>query len=181
MTEMNLNLIPSKAKFQAAKINLQKNVRTILFGILTLWLFSAALVLGLTNIVKMKIASATIEQKRVIENYASMEDNIMTSQKLKYKAKMVGGILNSRFEYGQSFELVASLFPPTVNLKNYNLNDGGVFEIKGAVEGKNDVDILENTVELVNQGENDKLKKAKLTTISLKDNIFDFTMEVQLK
>lgn len=181
MSEMNLNLIPSKAKFQAAKINLQKNIRLVLFGVLVVWILVAGIVLALTNVVKFKIATATAENKKVTQNYASMEDNIMTSQKLKYKAKMVGGILNTRFEYGQAFEIIVSLFPPTVNLKSYTLNDGGVFEVKGSVSGKADVDLLEKTVVAINVGENPRLKKAKITSITLKGDVFDFTMEVQLK
>ncbi len=181
MSEMNLNLIPSKAKFQASRIKLQKNVRLLITILLVIWLSGAGLMFLLTGIMKVRLNTASANSKKVQQNYNSMQDNIVTSQKLKYKAKMVGGALNSRFEYGKSFETINSLFPPAINLKNYDLQDGGVFEVRGVTSEKPNVDLLEQTVDLINRGENDKLKSAKMTSLTLKNNIWDFTMEVTLK
>lgn len=181
MSEMNLNLIPSKAKFQAARIRIQKQVKLIITIVLAVWAASAAILFLLTGIMKVRMNSASANQKKVQQNYSSLQDNIVTSQKLKYKAKMVGGALNNRFEYGTSFETINNLFPPTINLKNYDLHDGGIFQVKGITSDKVNVDLLESTVDIINRGDNSKLKSARLTALTLKGGVWDFTMEVVLK
>ncbi|MBI2465343.1 hypothetical protein HYV64_04335 [Candidatus Shapirobacteria bacterium] len=181
MSEMNLNLIPSKAKFQAARIRIQKQVRLSAIIIIMIWTSVAAIIFSLTLIVKVRVNSAMANQKKVQLNYNSMKDNIVTSQKLKYKAKMVGGVLNNRFEYGTSFETINNLFPPTISLKNFDLHDGGIFLVKGITSEKVNVDLLESMVETINRGENDKLKSARLTALTLKGGVWDFTLEVELR
>jgi hypothetical protein len=47
MSTMNLNLLPSKAKFQASKIKLQQTVKKITLSIVAVWLFFLLVVLGL--------------------------------------------------------------------------------------------------------------------------------------
>ena len=181
MSEMNLNLIPSKAKFQAARIKLQKRVRLIITVVLVVWFTSGVIIFSLSGLMKVRASSATANKKKVQENYNSMQDNIVTSQKLKYKAKMVGGVLDSRFEYGRSFEIVGQLFPSAINIRNYDLKEDGVFEIKGTTSEKINVDLLEETVSVVNRGDNEKLKNAKITSLAIKDGVWDFSMEVTLK
>lgn len=181
MSEMNLNLIPSKAKFQAARIKIQKQVRLITTIVLALWALSATLIFSLTGIMKARLSSASTNQKNVQQSYNSMQDNIVTSQKLKYTAKMVGGALSNRFEYGTSFETINNLFPPTVTIQNYDLRDGGVFQVKGMVTDKVNVDLIEELVGSINRGENTKLSSARITSLGLKGGVWDFTMEVVLK
>jgi len=178
---MNLNLIPSKAKFQADRIKIQKQVRLVITVVLAIWAASATILFSLTGVMKVRLNSASANQKKVQQNYSSLQDNIVTSQKLKYKAKMVGGALNNRFEYGTSFETINNLFPPTINLKNYDLHDGGIFQVKGITSEKANIDLLESTVDTINRGDNDKLKSARLTALTLKGGVWDFTMEVVLK
>jgi len=181
MSVMNLNLIPSKAKFQADRIKIQKQVRLVITVVLAIWAASATSLFLLTGVMKVRLNSASVNQKKVQQNYSSLQDNIVTSQKLKYKAKMVGGALNNRFEYGTSFETINNLFPPTINLKNYDLHDGGIFQVKGITSEKANIDLLESTVDTINRGDNDKLKSARLTALTLKGGVWDFTMEVVLK
>ena len=182
MSEMNLNLIPSKAKFQAVRIKLQRQIRLAITIVLVVWLSAGAIIFILGGIFRVRMNTAAAAQKKAQQNYGAMQDNIVTSQKLKYKAKMVGGALNSRFEYGSSFEAISKLFPPSINLKSYDLmDDGGVFQVKGLASEKQNVDLLENTVESINRGENDKFKSARMVSLILKNGVWDFSMEVSLK
>jgi hypothetical protein len=181
MSEMNLNLLPSKAKFQAAKIKLKQKINLAMTIILVVWLLSGGIILLFSGILKSKINAANVTKKNIVDSYGLLKDDIITSQKLKYKAKMVGGVLNSRFEYGKSFEIINGLFPPAINLKNYDLKEGGVFEVKGQTSEKTNVDLLEQTVISINRGENGFLKSAKITALKVVGGAWDFTMEVVLK
>jgi hypothetical protein len=110
-----------------------------------------------------------------------MSDNIVTSQKLKYLAKVVGGVLHDRFEYGKAFETVQSLFPDGITIKNYNLREDGTFSLDGTTSTNDNVDLLEKTVVDINSGTNDRLLFAKLTSLALKDSNWNFNLEVTLK
>ncbi|MFZ2153138.1 MAG: hypothetical protein WAV41_03715 [Microgenomates group bacterium] len=178
---MNLNLIPSKAKFQATRIKLQRKVGLATIVLLILWIAIGGVLFLLTGIMNVSVKRASANKKQVQESYNSLQSDIVTSQKLKYKAKMVGGVLSTRFEYGSSFETIQSLFPSTINLTSYDLRDGGVFEVKGVTTTRENVDLLEKTIEDINGGQSEKLTSAKLTGLRLQNNEWNFTMEVTLK
>jgi hypothetical protein len=120
-------------------------------------------------------------RQRVQSNFDSMQTNIVTSQQLKYKTKMVGNVLAERYEYGSSFEAIGKMFPTGVQVKSYDMTDQGVFEIKGVVSGRENVDTLERTIDSINRGENELLTVAKVVSLTLKDGLWEFTMEVKLK
>lgn len=181
MSGMNLNLLPSRAKFQAIKIKYQNHNRRAMIALVGAWVATVAVVLMLNLYagIVQKAAAAKLEQTE--KNYAGLADNVVVSQRLKYKAKMVGGVLDERFEYGQAFETIQKLFPPTITLNNYQLKNKNSFEISGKTIGRQNVDYLERLVMDINSGRDMLLKTAKITGLSLSGIEWDFTMEVELK
>jgi hypothetical protein len=181
MSGLNLNLLPSQAKFQAAKIKLQKKVRLILMVMVSVWV----LVLGVTfviNIVsKVRINIVQAQYDKARNDYMSMSDNIVTSQRLKYKAKLVGGVLKDRFEYGKAFGRIIDLFLAGITIKDIELKNRGTFVIKGETSGRENVDELETIIENINIGRNEDFSKANLLNVSLLDNVWTFQMEVSTK
>jgi hypothetical protein len=181
MSAMNLNLLPTHAKFQAAKIKLQHQIGVAMAVTIILWITTVVVIVGWRLVTKIRVDAAEASLKQVTDQYQQMEDNIVTSQKLKYKAKMVGGVINDRFEYGKAFVLIQSLFPPGIVLRSYDLKEEGTFEIKGLTQTKENVDLLENMIIDINFGNRDKLLSAKMTSLALKGTDWEFSMEVALK
>lgn len=181
MSQMNLNLIPSKAKFQAARIKLQKQVRLTLTIVLALWTAVGVTLFSWEGVVRLRFNKVTAAKALAEENYRSMKDDIVTSQQLKYRAKMVGGVLNDRFEYGKSFEIINSLFPAEITITSIDLNEGGVFLIRGGMTSKVAVDTLEKLITDINAGAKENLRAAKLTALAVNSGVWNFAVEVALK
>ena len=178
---MSLNLLPSQAKFQALKIKQQMLVNKIMIGVAVVWLFLAIIIFMAKFFADYRLKVVKGQYESVWNNYLGMMDDITIRQQLKYDAKLVGGSLNSRFEYGKSFELIQSLFPEGITLKDYRLKEKGFFEISGTTSGKNNLDTIEKIVEDINTGKDASLAKAKVTSLAVENNIWNFSMEVELK
>ncbi len=181
MKSLNLNLLPSQARFQAYKIKLEKKVRMILLILIICWIVAVAAVLFLNLISKFRVNLVQSQFEKARKDYMSMSDNIVTSQRLKYRAKLVGGVLNDRFEYGEAIGRIINLFPETIKINNFDLKTKGQFSITGETAGRQDVDKLELIVEEINSGKNEKFKSAKLVDLSVADSIWNFKMEVLTK
>jgi hypothetical protein len=181
MSNFNLNLLPSQAKFQASKIRLNNLVKKIIIWLVSLWLVSMAIVMLMNLIIKMRINTVSDQYKKAQTEYLALSDSILINQKLKYRAKMVGGVLNQRFEYGMAFESITNLFPAGIVMTNFELKDRGSFEISGITTGKSNVDGLEILVDDINSGRNENFTKANLTSISKKADTWSFSMEVVMK
>ena len=178
---MNLNLLPSKAKFQAAKIKTRQMVWKINLGILTVWSFALVVALGMNLYINYLVDAADKQLIKHEKTFSSLSENIVTSQILKYRAKIVGGVIKNRFEYGKAFELIQGLFPPEVVLKSNNLRENNVFAIEGVMSEKNNMDMIENIVKEINMGKRDRLISSTLTGLTLKSGEWNFTMEVAIK
>jgi Tfp pilus assembly protein PilN len=181
MTVMDLNLLPSRAKFQAVKIKLQNKVRLVMIIMVAVWAVAVAGVLIMTMVIKLRITTVNSQYKKAQADYLAMSENIITSQRLKYKAKIVGELLDKRFEYGKAFEAVNSLFPPGIQMTDFELENQKGFKLSGMTMGKENMDSIEKMVTKINQGENEKFAAAKLTALSYLNGSFTFSMEVTLK
>jgi hypothetical protein len=181
MSLMDLNLLPSSAKFQASKVKLQKSVRKIVIWIMAGWAVVAVIIFALTLVVKVRMAVAESQLKKAKDAYLAMSDNIITSQILKYRAKTVGQVLDSRFEYGKAFEEVNGLFPPEVTLSGFRLMSTGKFQLSATTDGGVNMDKVEAIVAGINSGQNPEFKSAKITSLSFKNNSWTFSLEVNLK
>jgi Tfp pilus assembly protein PilN len=181
MTLMDLNLLPSGAKFQAAKVKLQKKIRTAVVAIVSVWVGVAIVIFGLTIVIKLRTTTVEAQFKRAQSDYLAMSDNIVTSQTLKYRAKIVGEVLANRFEYGKAFEEINSLFPPEVKITNFKLKDRGGFQISAETSGSVNMDKVETIIADINNSQNDKFKDAKMTSLTYSEGGWVFAMEVGLK
>lgn len=178
---MNLNLLPSEAKFQMTKVRLQKKIRWTMMGLVGLWILSMIIAYGWGFVVESRLKVAESKREKTLADYNSMTDKVMVNQSLKYQAKLVGKALAARFEYGKAFETVNELFPDGIQLNDFEMDPSGFFKVTGSTSGKTNVDKLENLVATVNSGKDDRFKAIRLTSIQLKNGVWKFVMEVDLK
>lgn len=178
---MNLNLLPSQAKFQVEKIRQKQLVSQIMIWSTIMWILVTAIAFMTNLFIGVMSKNASNQYEKAMNSYLAMKDDIRTSQQLKYQAKLVGGSLNSRFEYGKSFELIQSLFPEGITLTNYDLHKRGLFEIMGKTSGKSNVDELEKIMEGINSGQRGNLFGATMQNLAVRDGQWLFSMEVGIK
>jgi len=178
--KMDLSLLPSQARFQMEKLKWIRNNRIFIGVVSGLWIVGLIIVVAMNLLAKMQMNNAEKRFGVATRDLAGMAEGVINSQRLKYNAKLVGEVLGSRFEYGQAFKTVATLFPEGISLNSYELQDRGMFSIQGQAVGA-DIDKVEKIVEMIKSGQDERFKQINVKTLSLKNNIWIFAAEVTLK
>ena len=178
---MSLNLLPSQAKFQALKIKHKQIASKVMLTMAVIWVLMAMIVFGANFVIGYNVTDSQKKYNVVLTSFMTMVNNVQVDQQLKTNAKLVGESLDSRFEYGKSFELIQSLFPEGITLNKYDLQNRGMFQVQGTTSGKSNVDQLENIAADINSGKKEGLAKCRMTALTVSNNIWNFSMEVELK
>jgi hypothetical protein len=164
---LNINLLPSQAKFQADKIKLKKTIRHYEMMILGGWLFLllGAFVLYFGS--GVILSSSQKKYQQAVNVFQSNTEGIVLTQLLKYRAKALGQVLNERFEYAASFEKVGSIFSGKAKVSDFELNDKDKsFSMTVIVPDKEGVDYVEERVIEINKGKVEGVKKMTITGVS---------------
>lgn len=180
MTQENLNLLPSRAKFRAKRLRIQARITTFLWIFVGVWLGIVILTMGAFLILSLVLKQTDKNYQSDLAQYKILLENMSVNQKVKYQAKIVGKVLESRFEYGDAIEGVSALFGDEVNVDNVQIKDKNNFIIDGSViDGSSAVDFVEEKVDAINRGMVDGFKSATLSNISFKpDSGWLFRVEV---
>lgn len=178
---MNLNLLPSQAKFQAARIKLKAKIRTFLIVISGLW-FALILVVGGMWIVSNIRANASVKKyNETVKQYVSLSNNIILSERLKYQAKLVGKILDDRFIYSISLRNVSKLFSDKITVEEFDIKEQNSFVLSGYFSGNKYMDEIENKIQDVNSGLVEGFTSAEVTSLITSAGLWKFEMEVTTK
>lgn len=175
-----LNLLPSVAKFQAAKIRLKKRINLgmgIFFGC---WVLLIIIILGWFWFGNFLLKKAENKNVAALNNYKSLATNVVLSKKNKYQAKLVGQILKERFEYGSSIEKITSLFSQNITLESFEIKDKRKFLLRGNIVNGINVSEVEDKVRDINLGLYPGFGLAKLNSVTIGYNGWTFEMEVNL-
>ncbi len=178
--KQDLNLLPSVAKFQAAKVKLKKKIIFFSTIFLAIWVFLLVVVfvwLGINNIL---LTRAKKNNTMVLDQYKSLVTNVVLSKKNKHQAKIVGSVLSKRFEYGASIEKIINLFSGAIILEDFKIADKKHFVLNGKVNDGSEFIQVEEMIRDINLGLMPDFKSAKLSNISIKDNVWIFEMGVDL-
>ena len=179
---MNLNLLPSEAKFQAARIKAKAKINKVMLLVSVVWVFGLIIVFILWFLTKITLAADEKKYKQAAVDFQGISDTVLNSEQLKYRAKLAVEILNSRFEYGKAFKTITDLFPPEISLENYELKSEKIFDVSGVIKDWRGVEQLEKIIRDINGGLLENFTSTKLNSLS-----FDsakgwlFSMEVNIK
>jgi len=164
---LNINLLPSQAKFQADKIKLKKTIRHYEMMALGGWLvlLIGALVLFFGS--GIILSGSQKKYQQAVNIFQSNTDGIVLNQMLKYRAKALGQVLNERFEYAASFEKVSTIFSDKVKIVNFELNDiGKSFTMLVTTNGKEGMNYIEDRVLEANEGKIEGIKNMTIRGVS---------------
>lgn len=183
---MDLNLLPSSAKFQADKIRLKSKIRFFMWIFVGVWFVIVVGVFGFWLVTKIRLDKSKADYQAVFNQYKSLVGNVVLSQKIKYQAKMVGKALGERFEYSTTFRKISNdIFNnDNVIIDNFEIDSdkSKLFNISGSVVKGINMDEVEKKVDEINNGELPDFVAAKLVSVDItKDNIWKFQMEVRLE
>lgn len=177
-----LNLLPSEAKFQAAKIKLRKKVYSFMAIFAGCWVLLIVIIFAWLIVNKTLLANVEKKYQRTLNEYKTLANNVVLTQKIKYQAKLVGKVLNERFEYGESIKNINSIFSNNIDLDSFEIKDKNKFTLTGVLNDGKFMDEVEEKLLEINNGKMDDFKSAKLTSIAVGlDNKWTFEMEVFIK
>ena len=175
-----LNLLPSVAKFQAAKIKLKKRINLGMGIFLGCWVLSVMIVFSWLWFSNYSLKKTESKNTTVLNNYKSLATNVVLSKKNKYQAKLVGQVLKERFEYGSAIKKITNLFSENIILENFEIKDKKQFLLKGSIVNEINISEVENKVRDINLGLYPDFSLAKLNSVVINPGVWTFEMEVDL-
>lgn len=175
-----LNLLPSVAKFQAAKIKLKKRINLAMSVFLGFWVLSAVIIFGMLWFNNYSLKKAESQNEVALNKYKSLVTSVVLSKKNKYQAKLVGQILNERFEYGSLIQKINSLFSENISIEDFNIKEKKSFVLKGDINNGANISEVEKKIKDINLGYYTDFKSAKLNSIEISGNVWTFELEVEL-
>jgi len=175
-----LNLLPSVAKFQVAKIKLKKMISQAMVVFLSFWVLSAIIIFGWLGINSFLLKQAETKNTKTLNSYKSLVTSVVLSKKNKYQAKLVGQVLKERFEYGSLIKKIMEFFPENISLKNFEIKSKKQFIVEGVLVRGSDINYIEDKVRDINLGLYSDFSSANLTSIQIGSNSWSFEMEVNL-
>ncbi|MDD4026908.1 MAG: hypothetical protein PHO75_01800 [Candidatus Shapirobacteria bacterium] len=174
-----LNLLPSVAKFQAARINLKKKIGLAMAIFLGVWILSIIIVFVWIGINNFLLNKDKKQNTLALDRYKTLVTNVVISKRNKYQAKLVGKVLKERFEYGASIDKITNLFSENIALENFEIKEKKQFLLKYSLTNGTNLVEIEEKVRDINLGLMSDFKSAKLSSIKI-DGIWTVEMEVSL-
>jgi len=165
-TKVDLNLMPSQAKFQVARIRMKEIAKKTTTVIVVVWLSAALLMLMAWFSAKWWLTMENNKFQKEQKAFLSMSDSVVTSQVVKYRAKLLGKILADRFEYYEAFSKIGKLFSEEVTVRDINLKDQSLFKLSLLVSTGKLLDQVEKRIEEINKGTVEGIIQAKILGVS---------------
>lgn len=178
----NLNLLPSQAKFQAARMKLQEILRRYMFFALILWLTVVVLMIILYFGSNYILEQRNKKYQQILTDFQSNTEELVVNQLVKYRTKVLGQVLKNRYEYSVAFEKINSIFADKVKLSKFELDVDKKFTVKVIALDKDSVDYIEEKIEQANSNNLEGVKSINIVNTNYSiDDAWLITLEVVLK
>jgi hypothetical protein len=178
---MGLNLLPSVAKFQVAKVKIKKRILIFIVAVSVIWFVITTSVFGVWIWQNSQLAVVKKNYEKIYSEYKKKADLLVTSQKLKYQAKTVGEVLATRFEYGVAITNINKLMPEGVSITNFSVKSKNEFEINYETMDGKLVDAVEAKMDEINKGKIEGFVGAELTSIEDRTNVWILKLNIKTK
>lgn len=179
---MSLNLLPSQAKFQVEIIKAKSLSRKVLTIFLIIWVILVSVIL----VLKQKdwwLKKEKIKYEVALSGYLQLSSEIITSQSIKFRAKLLGKVLRERFEYAQAFNMVENIFDSKIEIRDFELKEKKYFVMSVIASSDDAMKQVETRVAEVNMGTEPEVKNIVVKSAVYTKNTAQWlvTMEVYLK
>lgn len=180
---MSLNLLPSQAKFQVERMQAIALSRKILTIYLVAWVIITAIIFASEQGVIWWLKQENNKYQAIVADFLQSSSEIVTSQTIKFRAKLLGKVLADRFEYSDAFNIVGSIFDSNLVVKNFELKERTYFAMTIVASDAAAMKSLESKVDEINSGVDPKIKKIVLQSASYSKISREWlvSMEVYLK
>ncbi|HPD44779.1 MAG TPA: hypothetical protein PK131_01195 [Candidatus Woesebacteria bacterium] len=176
---MSVSLLPSQAKFQLAKTKLKNQLLILMVTLTGIWLTASILIWGWWLVRQRQLKVIQTAYNQVAAEYKNRGEDLLTSHRLKYQAKMVGKVLAARFEYGEAITNVNNLLPSEITISDFKIQGHNAFQINYTTNKGENMDIVEEKVAEINNKKVKGFTAAKLTSLSWESGQWKFSLEVK--
>lgn len=176
----NLNLLPSQAKFQATRMKLQKTFRFYMGIAAGLWVLTILITVIFHVITGVSLDSENKKYQQAFNGFKGMSDEIVMSQLIKYRIKVLGEVLKDRFEYSTAFEKVISVFSDKVTMTKFDIDLEKKFHIAVKAVGKEAVNFVEDKVVEVNTGKVEGVKNIIINSAKYSGENGEWLIEMEV-
>lgn len=145
------------------------------------WLVLLIAIYGIWFVFKQLYVAEGKKLEQAQSAYSQLSNHLVTNQKLRYRVKLVSQILDDRFEYSHAFRVISTLFPPSVVLNRFELQNDGSFLVDAAVDQHSLMDEVEKKVIEINQGKSVDFSAATLQQLSVSGSQWSFSLHVKLR
>ncbi|MFA6602536.1 MAG: hypothetical protein WCT01_01910 [Candidatus Shapirobacteria bacterium] len=176
-----INLLPNAAKFKAYRQLMRTLNKKLVEWEIGVGVVALVLIIGVGAGVRIWSGKVEKTLNQWKQEFANLGPGVEASQKIKYQAKIVGRVMDERFEYGQAFGAIGKLFPPEVILEKSDFKNEGSFNVAGIVPTDIGVDQVESIIRDINEGKNEYFTKMELKKMSWNPEGWQFEATVYLK
>jgi hypothetical protein len=180
-SKLDLNLLPSQAKFQAVLMRMKGLAKRTTTILIIVWLSVVLIVSILWLGGRWWLESAKANYQKELNSFLSMSEVTVTSQIVKFRAKLLGKILADRFEYYGAFSKVSKLFAEEVTVKDFTLKDMTKFKLTLLVGRGELLDGVEKRIEEINKGLVAGIKGAKILEVSYSRAGREWTVNLEVE
>ena len=177
---MGLNLLPNEARFQLEKMKFNKLVLQIVVGIAAGWTVVIVVVMSVYWANRLKKEKVEKTYNSLNEQYMSMSEGVVVNQRLRQKLKLASEILDKRFEYGQMFKTIDSLFGDEVTMTDMKMKADKTYILSGEVETGEIMDAVERKVMDINDGVVENVVGAEIDQVVNRGGVWSFRLTVKL-
>lgn len=176
MERIDVNLLPTAARFQLSRLNAAKKFRKAAYLSVIVWIILMLVVLLLKVILAKQTAKITLEKTRAEQLLKSLSPQTDLQQALRWRLKLVGEVLASRPKTGEKISALVAAFPEGSVIKTLRVKEDKT-EISGFLPGLIGLSEFERRISLlINEG---KYSSIKIKSLAKKEGNFDFLVEFQ--
>lgn len=178
MKKVNVNLLPTKTRFQLAQIRLAKRLKKIAFAVVVVWLLVVAIV-GLFRLALLLKSRSLASQKDSLETSLSQfSPEIDLQQALRFRLKLLAETLEARPLITDKLKTIYNLLPEGSRIDNLKI-DKKEIKISGSISSLAGVAKLEEGLALA--GKDQTYRSAKLAGLSYDERKgrWDFALELK--
>jgi hypothetical protein len=177
----DINLLPSQAKFQAKRVALKSKINSFLWVFGGIWILLLVVVFGGWFVSQTVLSQVNKKYQSGLTQYKNLLGSMAVNQQVKYRAKIVGQVLEERFEYGSSIEKVKSIFSENIKIDDVGIDGKKQFTLEGTIMNGIYVSEVVEKLVAINNSELEGFSKAVLRDIQVKNGTWSFKMEVNLE
>ncbi|MFA7300933.1 MAG: hypothetical protein WC069_01300 [Candidatus Shapirobacteria bacterium] len=177
---MSLNLLPSQAKFQVEKIRAASLSKKILTSFLVVWVVLVLIVFFVRQVELWLVTKQNDKYKSLVASYLESSDEIVTSQIIKFRTKLLGKVLTDRFEYSNAFNVVGNIFDPQIIINDFELKEKTFFEMTVEAGSPELMKSIESRVSQINLGASPEVKRIVIKSATYSKTLLKWVVALEV-